>query len=157
MIHFHIDGRYAAHKFERKLKPAVQAALQHQGAPKAELTVVLTGDARVRTLNRQYRGMDKPTDVLSFAAEEQVDEEGNPYLGDVIISVPRARAQAAAAGHSLPAELQLLAVHGALHLLGHDHAQPAQRRKMWAAQDAILSQLGLSMRSVELEARPDVK
>jgi len=157
MIHFHIDGRYAAHKFERKLKAAVQAALQHQGAPKAELTVVLTGDARVRTLNRQYRGMDKPTDVLSFGDIDQLGESGNLYLGDVVISVPRARAQAAAAGHSLSAELQLLAVHGALHLLGHDHAQPAQRRKMWAAQDAVLSQLGLSMRSAELEARPDVK
>lgn len=157
MIHFHIDGRYAAHQFERKLKAAVQAALQHQGAPKAELTVVLTGDARLRTLNRQYRGMDKPTDVLSFGDIDQLSESGNLYLGDVVISVPRARAQAVAGGHSLSAELQLLAVHGALHLLGHDHAQPAQRRKMWAAQDAILSELGLSMRSAELEARPDVK
>ncbi|MCL4257331.1 MAG: rRNA maturation RNase YbeY [Anaerolineales bacterium] len=156
MIHFHIDSRYAAHKFERKLKQAVQATLQHQRAPQAELTVVLTGDARLRALNRQYRGMDKPTDVLSFGDIDQLSESGNLYLGDVVISVPRARAQAKAAGHSLHAELQLLAVHGALHLLGHDHASPAQRRKMWAAQDAILDELGLEIRSAELEARPDV-
>lgn len=157
MIHLHIDGRYAAHKFDRKLKQAVQAALQHQQAPQAELTVVLTGDARLRALNRQYRGIDKPTDVLSFGDVEQMGESGNLYLGDVVISVPRARAQAKAAGHSLSAELQLLAVHGALHLLGHDHATPAQRRKMWAAQDAILQQLGLAIVSAEMETRPDAK
>ncbi len=157
MIHLSIDSRYKAHKFDRKIRQAVQAALQHQAAPEAELTVVLTGDARLRALNRHYRGIDKPTDVLSFGDVQQAGESGSPYLGDVVISVPRARAQAKAAGHSLPAELQLLAVHGVLHLLGHDHATPAQRRTMLAAQDAILHQLGLDMASVDIEARPDVK
>ena len=147
MIHLSIPTRYQAHKFERILRKAARAALQHQKAADAELTLALAGDARLRALNLQFRGEYKATDVLSFPGE-------GDYLGDVVISVPRARAQARAAGHSLPAELQLLAVHGVLHLLGHDHARPAQRRAMWAAQDKILEQLGLALRSAEAEAQP---
>ena len=104
-------------------------------------------DAGLRSLNRRFRGEDRTTDVLSFAGE-------GDYLGDIAISVPRARTQARAGGHSLEAELQLLVVHGVLHLLGHDHASPAQRRAMWAAQDAILEKLGLPLRSAQAEARP---
>jgi len=112
----------------------------------AELTVVVTGDGSVRRLNRTYCGVDAPTDVLAFSS-------GNPqsfvspvetaqYLGDVIISYQRAEAQAQSAGHPVDAELQLLTVHGVLHLLGHDHAQPDQKGVMWNAQAEILRQLG---------------
>ncbi len=155
MLHLQIDPRYQDQKFERPLKEAVAAALQQQGQVEKdiELTLVLTGDARLRKLNQQFRGVDKSTDVLSFADGGQDAESGRRYLGDVIISVPRARSQARAAGHSLAAELQLLAVHGVLHLLGHDHGQPAQRRRMWAAQDEILHNLGLPILSAEMEVR----
>lgn len=155
MLHLQIEPRYQDQKFDRPLKKAVTAALQQQGQAEkdVELTLVLTGDARLRKLNQQFRGVDKATDVLSFADGGQDAESGRRYLGDVIISVPRARVQARAAGHSLAAELQLLAVHGVLHLLGHDHGKPAQRRKMWAAQDAILHNLGLPILSAEMEVR----
>lgn len=155
MLHLQIDPRYQGQKFERPLKEAVTAALQQQTQVEkdVELTLVLTGDARLRKLNQQFRGVDKSTDVLSFADGGQDAESGRRYLGDVIISMPRARSQARTAGHSLAAELQLLAVHGVLHLLGHDHGQPTQRRRMWAAQDEILHKLGLKILSADMEVR----
>jgi len=109
-----------------------------------DLSIVLTDDARLRQLNREYLGIDAPTDVLSFPASETDPESGGSYLGDILISVPRARQQAGAAGHPLASEVQLLVVHGVLHLLGHDHATSEERSRMWAAQSAILASLGLA-------------
>jgi probable rRNA maturation factor len=83
--------------------------------------VFLVGDSRIRTLNRQYRGVDSPTDVLAFAMGEGEFAGLHPHiLGDVVISVDTASKQAKKAGHSLQEELRLLGVHGTLHLLGYD-------------------------------------
>ena len=137
---------------ESKLEPMpVAAALIEDAAVKTltheavagDLTILLSDDAQVRELNRQYLGIDAPTDVLSFPAGEADPDTGVTYLGDVIISVPQAGAQARAAGHALEAEVQLLVVHGVLHLLGHDHAQSEAKGRMWAAQTEVLNQLGL--------------
>ncbi|HLA08708.1 MAG TPA: rRNA maturation RNase YbeY, partial [Anaerolineales bacterium] len=84
-----------------------------------------------------------PTDVLSFPASETDPETGSRYLGDILLSIPRAQEQATAAGHALDSEVQLLVVHGVLHLLGYDHAEAKEKRKMWKAQEEILVQLGL--------------
>ena len=108
-----------------------------------DITILLTDDAQLRELNRQYLGVDAPTDVLSFPSGEADPETGRMYLGDIVISVPQARIQAAAAGHELEAEAQLLVVHGALHLLGYDHAEARDKTAMWAAQDRALKALGL--------------
>jgi probable rRNA maturation factor len=125
------------------LEQAVQAALAGQGQPpEADLTLVLSDDQQLRELNRQYMHLDEPTDVLSFPAGELDPETGRPYLGDILISCERAAAQAQAGGHSLAAELQLLVVHGVLHLLGHDHGLPEEKAAMWAAQAQILAGLG---------------
>jgi probable rRNA maturation factor len=121
---------------------AAQAALQHEGA-EGDVTVVLTDDGQLHELNRDYLHVDAPTDVLSFPASETDPETGASYLGDILISVPRAEQQAQAAGHPLTAEVQLLVVHGILHLLGHDHAGPGEKSKMWKAQAGILESLGL--------------
>jgi probable rRNA maturation factor len=110
----------------------------------ADLTIVLTDDAQLHKLNREYLGVDAPTDVLSFPASETDPETGTPYLGDILISIPRAKQQAQAAGHSVEDEVQLLVVHGTLHLLGHDHATAAEKNRMWQAQAEVLLQLGLS-------------
>ena len=126
----------------RLIEGAVERTLTHQ-AVAGDLTILLSDDAQVRDLNRQYLGIDAATDVLSFPAGEADPDTGATYLGDVIISVPQAAAQARAAGHGLEAEVQLLVVHGVLHLLGHDHAQPEAKARMWAAQADVLSQLGL--------------
>ena len=106
-----------------------------------ELTVVLTDDAQVHELNRQFRDVDAPTDVLSFPVGETDPDSGNLYLGDIVISIERAEAQASAEGHTLEDELRLLVVHGALHLLGHDHADEEEKARMWAAQSEVLAQL----------------
>jgi probable rRNA maturation factor len=125
------------------LERAAKAALLQQSAPEADLTLVLTGDTQIQALDREYLDMDVPTDVLSFPSCETDPETGRRYLGDIIISVPRAEAQSIAAGHSLDAELSLLVIHGVLHLLGHDHAGAKEKARMWAAQSEILTQLGI--------------
>jgi probable rRNA maturation factor len=110
----------------------------------ADMTIVLTDDAQMHELNREYLGVDAPTDVLSFPASESDPETGVPYMGDILISIPRAKLQAEAAGHSVEDEVQLLVVHGTLHLLGHDHAKVREKARMWKAQAQVLSGLGLS-------------
>ena len=118
------------------------ATLAHESA-EGDLSVVLSDDEQLQRLNRDYLGIDAATDVLSFPASETDPESGERYLGDILISMPRASQQAAVAGHPLEAEVQLLVVHGVLHLLGYDHAEPEEKRRMWAAQADILSSLGL--------------
>lgn len=132
---------------EALLVTAVAQTLAQQGqTTAAALSLLLTDDEQIQHLNRDFLGYDKPTDVLSFPAGEVMPGMGGEvlYLGDIAISVPYAARQAAQAGHDLVAELQLLTVHGVLHLLGHDHAEPDERAQMWAAQTAVLAQLGLA-------------
>jgi len=126
------------------LKRAVNAALENQSESlDSELTIVLTDDAQIQELNRDYLGIDAPTDVLSFPASETDPETGTRYIGDIIISMPYAARSAGKAGHPLESEVQLLVVHGVLHLLGHDHAKPGEKARMWKAQTKILESLGL--------------
>ena len=140
MIHIESEIPFAENLLER----AAQTALEHQAhALDSELSIILTNDARLQELNLNYLGIDAPTDVLSFPASETDPETGEHYIGDILISVPRAQAQAEAAGHPLEAEVQLLVVHGVLHLLGHDHAQAEEKARMWNAQAEILGRLGL--------------
>lgn len=127
------------------LERAARITLDLESAPiDADLTIVLTDDAQLHELNLEYLGIDAPTDVLSFPASESDPETGLPYLGDILISIPRAAEQAQAAGHSVEAEVQLLVVHGTLHLLGHDHAEAEGKIRMWNAQAEVMSRLGLS-------------
>jgi len=134
---------------EALIERAVNTTLTHQKKSlDINLSVVLTDNRRLHTLNRDYLGVDAPTDVLSFPASEsdgsEIDPEtGARYMGDILISVPYAAKGAKQAGNSLEAELQLLIVHGVLHLLGHDHAKPKEKTKMWKAQAEILEALGL--------------
>ena len=130
----------------------VRAALAHQKESlDSNLSVVLTDNRKLRKLNRDYLGIDAPTDVLSFPASEPDPETGARYIGDILISVPYAAKGAAKAGHPLESELQLLVVHGVLHLLGHDHAGPREKAKMWKAQAEILESLGLGQIQIREE------
>ena len=129
---------------EKLLEHAAQAALEHESeSMDSDLSIVLTDDARLQQLNREYLGIDAPTDVLSFPASETDPDTGVRYIGDILISIPRAQTQAAASGHPLESEVQLLVVHGVLHLLGHDHAESKDKARMWKAQSEILKSLGL--------------
>jgi probable rRNA maturation factor len=113
------------------------------GPPEAQVSLVICGDRRIRRLNREWRGLDKPTDVLSFAQREHCVGSSpfpeDPYLlGDVIISAPTAERQASKAGKSFSAELHFLFVHGILHLLGWRDDTDSQRRAMLARQQELM-------------------
>ena len=103
-----------------------------------DITIILMDDAQIHELNKQYRGIDAPTDVLSFPSGDTDPDSNRLYLGDVVISYPRAQAQAEAGGHPVEAELQLLVVHGVLHLSGYDHIEEQGKSRMSAAQAEIL-------------------
>jgi probable rRNA maturation factor len=116
----------------------------------AEVSVTFVDNEKIREINRDYRGKDKPTDVISFALEEMGDGEIEivgaempPMLGDIIISVPKAREQAEEYGHSFMRELGFLAVHGFLHLLGYDHETEEEEKEMFSKQEQILETFGL--------------
>lgn len=146
MIYLQFDEPYEPLVSPALFEQAAQAALTHQSAPPASaLTIVLTGDETLHDLNLRFMDVDAPTDVLSFPSGEPDPETGETYLGDILISYPRAEAQAQQGGHPLTAELQLLTVHGTLHLLGHDHYDEEEKAAMWAAQAEILQALGLSL------------
>jgi probable rRNA maturation factor len=100
----------------RRIASVAAGALEAVDRPTAELSVTIANDRRLHVLNRTYRGKDRPTDVLSFP----YDDDGGP-IGDVIISIDRAAAQASERGHDLQHELELLALHGTLHVCGYDH------------------------------------
>lgn len=119
------------------------------GAEDAEVSVTLTDDAHIHVLNRAYRSVDRPTDVLSFALTESEEPEivggrGDEVLGDLVISLERVAAQADEYGHSPLRELSFLTVHGMLHLLGYDHMEEADRREMEEEQRIVMEELGIS-------------
>ena len=118
------------------------------GVASAELSVTLTDDEHIHALNKKFRGVDRATDVLSFAFRESDEPEviGTDFeiLGDVIISLERAAAQAQEFGHSFLREVIFLEVHGLLHLLGYDHIDDDERREMETEQKFIMTRLGIS-------------
>jgi probable rRNA maturation factor len=123
---------------------AAQLTLDMTGsAGKTDMGIVIGDDVFIKNLNHKFRQVDAPTDVLSFPTGEVDPDTTDLYLGDVVISLPRAQEQASAGGHALLEELQLLVVHGTLHLLGYDHASGSEKEKMQASQDKILDQLGI--------------
>jgi probable rRNA maturation factor len=110
---------------------------------------VVTDSETIKELNQQYRGINAPTDVLSFENIPdpdfpEVDQAASGYLGDIIIAYPVAEAQALAAGHAPQDELILLAVHGLLHLLGFDHETSENKQQMWDIQQRIMTELELA-------------
>ena len=121
------------------IQQAVRATLRMHDSEFCEVSVLLTNDSAIQSLNRQYRNIDAPTDVLAFAMREDGGESMNPHLlGDLVISVPTAQRQAHAHNHSLDVEIANLTVHGALHLLGYDHQISADATIMFEKQEAIL-------------------
>ncbi len=139
--------------FEQELSDSMERAtsiaLNMLGAPRAVVSAALVDDERIRELNRQYRGIDKPTDVLSFAAREGEQLHSGrkgEYLGDIAISLETAARQADEFGHSLSRELAFLTVHGVLHLLGYDHMVPEDEKEMRALQNKIMQRAGLSVK-----------
>jgi probable rRNA maturation factor len=126
-VHSKFSSRIRCARLTRIARRALRAE-----NTRAAVTIYITDDVEIRALNRQFHATDAPTDVLAFAAD------GREYLGDVVISYDRARAQARAARWRITDELELLAVHGILHLLGYDDLSSRTRREMWTRQAEIL-------------------
>ncbi|ACX64047.1 MULTISPECIES: rRNA maturation RNase YbeY [Paenibacillus] len=141
------------------LEAILQKAGEAEGVTDGEVDLTFVDDEGIHELNREYRGIDRPTDVLSFAMNEITNdeleiiyelEEGEELesvpdvLGDIIISVPRAKLQSEEYGHSLERELGFLFVHGFLHLLGYDHQDEASEAEMMGKQEAVLAEVGLT-------------
>lgn len=141
-----------------KLQELLQLAAAAEGLSDGEVTLTFIDDEGIHRLNREYRGIDRPTDVLSFAMlddgadepaiifEVENDAEADPLsgmLGDIIISVERAAQQSKDYGHSLERELGFLFVHGFLHLIGYDHQDEASESIMNRKQEAVLHKAGL--------------
>jgi len=117
------------------------AGLRH--APNAELSVVLTDDAGIRSINAAWRQMDKPTNVLSFPQAPPGRVAKAPMLGDIILAYETLDREAIEAGRPLPQHLTHLTVHGLLHLFGYDHETDAEAEAMEAMEIAILARLGI--------------
>jgi probable rRNA maturation factor len=120
-----------------------------------EISLTLVDDSTIHRLNQKYRGVDRPTDVLSFAFEEgetlALPGAALPMLGEIVISAERAQAQAQTYGHSFRREMAFLMAHGMLHLLGYDHQTEEERSIMEALQRQILSVLGIHRETREGE------
>lgn len=119
------------------------------GLDNAEVSITFTDNEHIHEINRKYRKVDRPTDVISFALNEGDEPEiegGAPInvLGDIIISVEKAVEQAKDYGHSVEREVAFLTVHGMLHLLGYDHIDEAERKEMRAEEDFVMEKLGIS-------------
>lgn len=132
---------------EREIIRAAEVVGKIYGAENSEVSITLTDDKNIHELNKKFRGIDRPTDVLSFAFREsdepQILNSDFEILGDIIISVERAKIQAEEFGHSFLREIVFLEVHGLLHLLGYDHIEESDRAEMETEQKFIMSELGI--------------
>jgi len=146
-LYINIDAPYRRRLTQKWLREVVNAALSTQKINRpVELSLIITGDKEVHRLNRDYRGIDATTDVISFALSENAAEFVTPpdrisRLGEVIISYPQAVSQAKENGQTIKAELAWLVVHGLLHLLGYDHQDDKSEAIMRKREDAILRKI----------------
>lgn len=127
------------------LNDVIKKTLEHENALDAYLSVVFVDNEEIKEINKTYRNLDKVTDVISFALEDNNEEiVGERILGDIFISIPRMIEQAKDYGHSEKRELSFLCCHGLLHLLGYDHVNSKEEEKvMFNLQDEILSSLNI--------------
>ncbi|NUI58582.1 rRNA maturation RNase YbeY [Bacillus amyloliquefaciens] len=136
----------------QEVEKLLQFAAEKEGVQdQAEVSVTIVTNEEIREINRDYRGKDTPTDVISFALEEEGEDEVEivgadmpPVLGDIIISADRTKEQAEEYGHSFMRELGFLAVHGFLHLLGYDHMTKEEEVEMFSKQKDLLDEYGLT-------------
>ena len=124
------------------LYKVIEATLKHEKVANAIFSIVFVDDDEIHRINREYRNVDRITDVISFAFEDSKDLEYNDFrmLGDIYICIPQMKRQAESYGHSEKRELSFLTVHGLLHLLGYDHMEKEDEKKMFALQELILDE-----------------
>jgi probable rRNA maturation factor len=149
MIHIQVETAYWSLVKTPDLRKAARQTCSLLGLPEnTEFTIVITGDEQVHALNLEFRRVDDTTDVLAFPSSEMDPDTGKGYLGDIIISQPRASQQAASAGHSSMDELCLLVIHGILHLAGYDHADENGKNDMFTLQREALRNLNIAIKGI---------
>lgn len=129
------------------LEPLLTYALEVENVDNLEFNVIIINNEEIHKINKEYRGIDRPTDVISFALEDYKDikyENDYRVLGDIYISIDKVREQAKEYGHSEKRELAFLAVHGLLHLLGYDHMEKEDEKVMFSKQELILDGYGIT-------------
>ncbi len=131
--------------YKEEMKQVLEKGIEMEGLKEVIFTVILVDNAYIHNLNKVYRGMDRPTDVITFALEDTKDIETVPrLLGDIYISIEKAKEQAIEYGHSFKREICFLAVHGFYHLLGFDHQTLEEEKIMFARQEALLQSEGIT-------------
>lgn len=127
------------------LNDVIELLLKHEQIKNAYFSIIFVDDKEIKRINKEYRGIDKVTDVISFALEDTSDNINNDIriLGDIYICIPRMLEQATYYGHSIKRELSFLTVHGLLHLLGYDHMKEEDEKVMFGLQELILNEAGI--------------
>jgi probable rRNA maturation factor len=153
-IDFQDEGQSVSEEMVNLLKELLQYAAQTLNIGDAEMSITFVDNARIQEINKTYRDKDQPTDVISFAMEDEVEGEVTivgvdmpRVLGDILISIPKAKEQAEEHGHSFKRELGFLALHGFLHLLGYDHRNEEDEKEMFGLQNELLNSFGLTRSS----------
>jgi len=147
-IHIDLPLHYRMWISIRECRNVAREALEASQDDNPEISLVFTNNRKIRKLNSTYRKINSPTDVLSFQTNEKT--ESGTYLGDVVISVPKAVEQAKRNKHSVKAEIFLLIVHGILHLQGYDDQNKKLKNTMWVKQAEILGKLGIDPRTLNI-------
>lgn len=130
----------------KELLPFMEFSLKYQNLSNVDFNIILVDKQKIQEINRDYRGIDKITDVISFALEdcEDITYEGYRLLGDIYICREKVLEQADNYGHSVKRELLFLAIHGLLHLLGYDHMEENEEKEMFTLQEKILEEYGIN-------------
>ena len=142
MIDYNITNEFGYDKDYSYLDDVIKRTMKHEKVKNANFSIVFVGNEKIQELNRDYRGKDSITDVISFAFEdnERVVYNNVRFLGEIYICIPRMKEQAKEYGHSETRELAFLTVHGLLHLLGYDHQTKEEEEIMFGLQEVILNE-----------------
>lgn len=135
-----IENLYGYDQDYDYLNQVIDLTLEMEKIENAVFSVIFVDEAKIQEINREYRGVDRVTDVISFAFEDSIDVSYDfRFLGDIYICIPRMKEQALEYGHSEKRELSFLVVHGLLHLLGYDHQTEEEEKEMFSKQEVILN------------------
>ena len=144
---FTINNVFGYDKDYDYLDSVLNRTLEKENVKDAVFSIIFVDEETIKNINKDYRGKDSVTDVISFAFEDNeiIEDEGTRVLGDIYICIPRMIEQSKAYGHSEKRELSFLAVHGLLHLLGYDHTKSKEEEKvMFSLQEEILNEEGIT-------------
>ena len=146
MMQYQINDEFGYSEDYDYLDSLIERVLTREKATDSVFSIIFVDNEKIHELNKQFRGVDRPTDVISFAFEDAEEEFLSTIrvLGDIYISIPKMQEQAKEYGHSEKRELAFLVVHGLLHLLGYDHQTEEEEKVMFQIQEEMLNEEGIS-------------